>query len=166
MAELSLVASLVSLLDIGVRCGTAIGSLIREYRNAPDELIAASNEVSDFNVVLAEVEAACTSLNSSPTGPQTQTISALADQLRKAKAEWITLEALVRSMSTTLPSGAIKVERFSRLVKQGSVIKGKEALRQITHNINVLLESTSAYVSLFQCYYQYYVVLCAIDLLS
>ena len=144
MADFSLLSSIASLLDIGIRCGKSIGRLIIEHRHAPDELLVTSNEVSDFNVILTEVDATCSTLNLSPTGPQTQFIAALTNELDKARTALTALDKSVHSMYTTrLSPGATEVDSLAWATKRASIIKAKESLRETRRNISLLLQSST-----------------------
>jgi phage tail sheath gpL-like len=58
MDPFSATASAVALLGAGVTCARILRNLIKDFRDAPLELIAMSNEVNDLNAVLAEIEIA------------------------------------------------------------------------------------------------------------
>lgn len=58
MDPFSATASAVALLGAGVACARTLRTLIKDFRDAPLELIALSNEVNDLNAVLAEIEVA------------------------------------------------------------------------------------------------------------
>ena len=51
-------ASAVALLGAGISCARKLRSMIRDFRDAPLELAALSNEVNDLNAVLSEIETA------------------------------------------------------------------------------------------------------------
>ncbi|MCJ1314219.1 hypothetical protein MMC25_007899 [Agyrium rufum] len=143
MAELSLLVNVANLLDMGIRCRKSISDLVRQYRDAPNELIALSNEVSDLNIVLTEIESTYNSLSAHAGGPQTRFATALAGQLATAKANLNKLDSLTRSLSTALPSGSVKFNNFAWLSKRNLAIKLKDSIRDTRSNITLLLGSTA-----------------------
>ena len=138
---LSVIASVVALLDTGAKSASHLRRLIHEFRHADGELIALSNEVHDLHVVLAEVELAS---QITTFLPQTQLLTALSTQLGRAKTKLVELEALIQSISQLQPSGALEVNRVAWLSKKATAKRLQVDLRDVKQKIFALLSIKTA----------------------
>ena len=112
---LSVIASVVALLDTGTKTAKHLRHLIHYFRHADNELITLSNEVTGLRIVLTEVE--CASQDTT-TLSHTQLIDALSTQLNRAKAKLLKLDTLIHSLYKAHPSGASKVNKLAWLSKK------------------------------------------------
>ena len=138
---LSVIASVVALLDTGAKSASHLRRLVHHFRHADNELIALSNEVNDLHVVLTEVELAS---QNTTFLPQTQLLAALSTQLSRAKTKLVKLEALVQSISQHQPSGALEVNKIAWLNKKATAKRLQVALRDVRQQIFALLSIKTA----------------------
>ena len=141
---LSVIASVISLLDIGTRCATQVQRLLQAFRHAPEELLSLSNEVNDLKVVLSEVERTCQSFQHSNILPYTQTIAALDTQLDRASRKLIELESLIASLYIMSSSGRAKVDKVAWLSKRTTAKNMQEDWKGIRESIHALLNVSTA----------------------
>jgi hypothetical protein len=59
---LSVIASAIAVLSTGVTCANGLLGVIEDIRNAPNELIAHSNEVNNLNSIMDDAQKVCKSL--------------------------------------------------------------------------------------------------------
>ena len=138
---LSVIAGVVGLLEVGARCGKHLCCLIQDFRHAPDELFALSNEVNDLSVVLMEVESVCQSMQNANINPKSRIVDALATHLDRARSMLAELETLINLLS---PTGSVKVRRLVWLKKRTQTRKLQEGLKDVKRNIHTLLDTTTA----------------------
>ena len=138
---LSVIASVVTLLDTGAKSASHLRRLIHHFRHADDELIALSNEVNDLRVVLTEVEFAS---QDTTFLPRTQLLAALSTQLSKAETKLVELEALVQSISQPLLSGALEANKIAWLSKKTTAKRLQVDLRDVRLKIFTLLSIKTA----------------------
>ena len=138
---LSLIASVVTVLDSGTKCAKYLRRLVRDFRHAENELIALSNETNDLNTILAEVERISPSLAELP---QTQVIDALFKLLHRARIKLNDLEALTHALTVCLPSGTRQINRIAWVKNKGTAKMLQEALKNMRQEIHGLLTITTA----------------------
>lgn len=56
---LSVASGLVAVIGASTACAKQLSAIVRSYRDAPGEILALTNEVSDMSVVLTEMTAVC-----------------------------------------------------------------------------------------------------------
>ena len=138
---LSVITSVVTLLDTGTKCAKHLRRVVQDFRHADDELTALSNETNDLNVVLTEVEYACQAIKNAGTLPQTQVIDALRIQLDRARRKLVELETLTRLL---LPPGSIKANKLAWISKKATARRLQVDLRDLRHSLHALLDTTTA----------------------
>ena len=138
----SVFASVTSVLDISTRCAKRLYKLIQEFRHAPTELLALSNKVTDLRTVLLEVEGAFTNIAS--TGASQRSQATLKVHLDGVRMKLIELEALIGSLSCTLPSGTTVVDNFGWLRSRATVNKLPKSIKDARKNIHLVLSTVIA----------------------
>ncbi|MCJ1230828.1 hypothetical protein MMC12_007502 [Toensbergia leucococca] len=137
---LSVIASVVALLDTGSKTAKHLRRLIHHFRHADDELIALSNEVNDLCLVLTEVERTS---QDTTIRPQTQLMDALSTQLGRAKTKLAELETLIQSVSKVQLSGTLRVNKIAWLSKKATARGLQEHLKDVRLKICALLFITT-----------------------
>lgn len=115
----------------------SIAKVIRNIRNAPDELIALSNEVADLNLIVSDLEQLA--LEGNLVGASTQTLAML---LIQARAKMDELDAFIGNLLSA--DASLKAETASHRLRWalGKKRKANELLRQLRelrHNIAMVL---------------------------
>ena len=145
---LSVTASAIAVLGTGAACAKALLSIIQSIRNAPEELMALSNEVNNVNAIIHEVSKLCESLaveNSSTA----QFIETLERLLKEAK---VVLDALNNGLVSLVWKPKSRVQKFDQSVSWLSrktwAKKYLLRLQNIRTNITALLVSKTVLVLL------------------
>jgi hypothetical protein len=147
MDPLSITASVASLLSFSAACGTHLHKIIHNLRHAPDEILALSNEITDLNLILADLEATCQSIESSdspPTQSRAEFNGALTTQLINARSKLIQLNSLGTSLLVSMPDGRTKFRKYTWVRKKSFVVALRRDLVDVKRNIGILLASTTA----------------------
>jgi hypothetical protein len=148
---ISVTASIFSLIEFSTECAAGLGRLIHDYRHAPDEIIALSNEVYDFNLILDELQNFCHTFEAAVgfTHSSTAIDKALTSQLLLARSKVTKIDALRQALTTVLPSGEIGFQRHLWLYKKQEVKRLQHNLKEIRQKLAMWLETATAYVILF-----------------
>ena len=119
-------------------------SLIRSFRDAPGQLEALSNEVTDITVIVTEIDQMLRNThknNGTPAGKDRYLVRALSNIQDKVQR----LEALVQSCRR---SGAAKISRAAWLRVKSKAQNLQVELRDGRLNLALALGTFSAYISL------------------
>ena len=63
----SIALGVITVIDVTAKCAKTLNTLIREYKHAPDEVLALNNEIEDYRLVLSQLEDAATQIRSPAT---------------------------------------------------------------------------------------------------
>lgn len=137
MAEaFGVLSAAAGFLDVTFRASSGLHNLIIEYRNAPELILALSNEVSEARVVVERVrDAQQTVERLSDSQHDAVFLDNLKDQLAKARAIIADIECLANILSTGTSPG----ERFRWLRKKKDAARLKNRLQEATRRVNDLL---------------------------
>jgi hypothetical protein len=139
MDPLSLVASI---LTIGATMGVTLRAL-RSAQNAPVEVQALANEVTDIMAVVRDIEAALVESQLHQNAP-----SSLVSLLEKAHAKILDLDAIIKLRLENVQQGtqyAAQIPRFSWLRERPRVRRFQQELREIRLNLVATLGVTNLY---------------------
>ena len=148
MNSRSVSASLAALFTSTATCGTQLQSIIDalRYSSVPSEILALSNEVNDLRAVLAEVEANHQIMSRSiiVTGQAEYTDARTADQLERACSKIIELDRLISSSIKLSQHNKQIVRKAVWLRSKDSIAAKIRELREIKHNIVLIMASRTA----------------------
>ena len=112
-------------------------------RNAPEELIATSNELVDLHVILLQIQKAYQldlSMQPSSNEPSNHDVdSILAGELFRAQELVANLEALVVLFSRKLPDSKVKTDRIGWYRKRKTINEIKRSIKTAKTNLHFLL---------------------------
>ena len=146
MDPLSISAALVAFLGASGSCTKILRSVIHNANHAPDEILALSNEISDINILLSDIEATARFIDQAGEPEEQSTLSApLQLHLTKAKSILLLLETLASDLYTVLPDGRFKFQKLKWMQKKSAVLALKQDLVDIKRSLNLILSSTAAY---------------------
>lgn len=149
MDPLSILVSSITLLGAGIKVAESIVSIIGSIHNLPDELLATSNDVTDFSFVLMEIqetsvreERALTALRLGEARQallQADGIAAANLQaramLKRARDKLIEIEDLLRKAQAAQMSKKVLLLRM-KLLATDKLRVMREELREIKINIS------------------------------
>jgi hypothetical protein len=146
MDPLSITAAVVSFLSFSGSCAKHLRRLIHAANHAPDEILAMSNEISDINLILNDIENTNRTIETS--GAQGQASpdlnSALSEQLVIARSKIVQLEALSSKLFIRLPNGTMEFQRYAWVRKRSKAISSQRDLRKVKRSLDLLLSSATA----------------------
>jgi len=149
MDPFSITGGVITFLGFSGACAKRLRKLIHDTKHAPDEILAISNEISDLNIVLSDLEAASRTIeNASAVAqsslPEPDFGHAVTDQLAKARLKLHQLDSLLSELYITLPNGRNKFQRLSWIRKKGLATVLQRDLVNIRRTLGLLLASKSA----------------------
>jgi hypothetical protein len=145
MDPLSITAALVSFLTFSGPFASRLRRVISDANHAPDEILALSNEISDLNILLSDLEVASREIeNSSPPQPGHNVAHAINSQLGKAKATLVQLQTCASELYDTLPDGSLKFQRYMWIRKKSKVTALLQDLVGIKRSVALMLASATA----------------------
>ena len=149
MDPLTITAALVQFIGFSGSCAKLLRRVIRDANQAPDEILALSNEISDLNILLSDLEATNRVIGQARSPEARLEVSdAISAQLVKARSILVLLESLASELFTTLPGERLKFQRYKWLRKKSSVIDLQHGLTGVKRSLALLLASITAYDSL------------------
>ena len=128
---LSIIASAVALTQTSQTCVTLLVDLIKCVRNAPAEIQALSNEVTDLGVFFNNVQGLCENIDADDT-QQSRFLAAASQSLESARAALTELEGVLKK-SNSHAIGA--KERLKWPLQRGAVRKLREKFRKIKSDL-------------------------------
>ena len=124
--------------------------LTEDFLNAPKELVALSNEVSDLSVVLLQVQRQyCTGgdqLGRRATDADYDVDKALENQLNLAKQCLTEMDEFSRAISSDSAPGQVYVNRIAWVRRRSKVGKLRSGLESARKNIDLILTIKLQYV--------------------
>ena len=147
MDPLSISTAVAAFISFSGSCAQLLRRVIRDANHAPDEILALSNEISDLNVLLSDLEAtsrAIEQLHNPENSPDIPTADAISSQLVKARSILLVLEALASELFTALPGGKLKFQKYKWIRKKSLVLEMRQDLISIKRSLGLLLASTTA----------------------
>ena len=132
----------------GLRAAKALHNLIIDLSNAPNELLALSNEVCNLKLVLDAVGDAA-----KENEQNLQKLDRLGPLLFHTRVKLEKLDALMRKWSKFNRWREVRLKRMDRvywLKERNQVWDLQKQLREIRTNLSVLLEASSLYALAFR----------------
>jgi Fungal N-terminal domain of STAND proteins len=139
---LSVTASVIAVLGAAVNAAQTIQNLIRTLRQAPDELLALSNEVSDFRLVLHEID-----LSAQGQDVAYNSTSAILRILSRAEAKLDELDRFVKGFVRPHLSTVTKVDRVRWMKEKNNAQAIQSELRAMRMDLATLLVAKTSYVN-------------------
>ena len=139
MSNITALENVLGLIITSVRYAKEINSLIQRLQEAPDDLLALSNEVSDSTLVLLEFERASNDISRSTDFEDVNFTHLTASYLKRGNELWPDLKGLITSVQTTLPDGSVKLNAYQWLRLRSKTQKLKERLRNVRVGLHELL---------------------------
>ena len=144
MAEpISIAASIFTLLG-ACRASTRLAvDTYNRIQNAPQELIATSNELADLSVILLQIRKIY-QLDPGLQSPSTESMNhdvdtVLAVELNRAKELVADLDTLVTSLKKSLPGGKFTTDRIGWYRKKNTADKIGGGIKSAKTNLHFLL---------------------------
>jgi len=141
---LSIAASALGALDVGARVSTGILDIIRKWKNAPHEIVALHNEITDLRVVLDQMVYAYQILSDGLAYQDAGFVAAVHDHLEKALCYLKSLQTF--SMELQHLKGARRWKRW--LGSQNEVNSMRANLNIIRTELSQLFLAQNMFVSL------------------
>jgi hypothetical protein len=133
---ISILSGVVSLLDVSRRASSGLLALCRDLKNAPELILALSNEVSDINVVLSRMNDSRMAADSA-SKQNLSFLTTLEYQFDKAKVLLSDLERLLR----TLSQEKSRTQRIKWVLRKSNAEELKNQLREVRVKMNETLVS-------------------------
>ena len=133
---LSLIASIIAVVGAAETIGKTI-SKGKILRNAPDELLALNNEVSDLTVTLRNIEHCLPTNDTERSAVSQETLQHTSTLIERAKHRLIDINQLIhyRLLKSGSFEGDFKVFRTRWMREKSEVERHRIALRDIRQNI-------------------------------
>ncbi|KAI0506307.1 hypothetical protein F5B22DRAFT_624390 [Xylaria bambusicola] len=132
----SILAGAAGLADVSVRTSLKLRSLISEFKNAPELILALSNETTEISVVLERVNESRQAVERlGDLQHDTGFLDCLGRELNDARTILTDLEALAAMLSPGKPAN----KRFRWLRQKKHAVKLKGRLKEVRERINELL---------------------------
>jgi hypothetical protein len=135
MDPLSVVASVASLLEIGMRVSKELNGVIHTWKTAAPSIIALYNEITDLNVVLDHTRSAQETVQAKGAKYDAAFLEAMNDNLRQCEKVMVELDTLVVELRSM---GNLKM-KYKWLRKNSVASEMQTQLRDIRVRINELL---------------------------
>lgn len=148
MDPFSVFSSAISVLDIAIRASKALHGLYTELAEAPELILALSNETADISMVLSRVSEARKMLNRLDAPQNTAFLEALDRHILTAKVILSRLDILVTELHRQ--SGSVK--RIKWCLRKNKAFTLKDELRAVRQRINEILITYNMWVKLLSFY--------------
>ena len=132
---LSFTAGIIAVIGAADGVATTLAK-IRSLRNAPDELLALTNEVSDLRIILRDIENHFSQSTNRPQTPQDQ-LGHMSVLINRAKERILELDRLIqyRLVKPESVSDQIKISRQQWARAKDVINKFRQSLRDIRLNL-------------------------------
>ena len=148
MAALAGITSVISLLDVGVRAASSLRQVIQDRRNAPAEILALSNEVQDFAMVMYELKITCQDVRSNALlNGRSELLPILTQHMNRARSGLKAVEALIDNVHMDQKSETTMIMARVWSAKKQSACNLKDGLREVKINIQLLLQASTTMVT-------------------
>ena len=144
MDPLSIAAGVVQFLHFSGSCSKSLRQLVHTVRHAPDEILAVSNEVSDINLILSDIEATNKALEAAGAHINHEYLKGLSTLLPLARTKLGQLDGFVAELFLTQPDGQTKFQRYNWVRKKSAVIALQKDLVDVKRKLGLLLNSATA----------------------
>ena len=134
---LSIAASVITVIGAADSIGKSLGK-VKTLRNAPAEVLALQNEVSDLRIVLDDVNFCVLDMGSTETSTRiTIRLQHLSELVDRAKSQLLQLDKLLHYdiIKPGSLDGEFKVSRTEWLRAQSAVEAIRQSLRDVKLNI-------------------------------
>jgi Fungal N-terminal domain of STAND proteins len=135
MDPLSIIASALTILEVGTKVSKGLSEIINTWNGAPPAILALYNEISDLNVVLDHVSDAQRTVKANGAKFDTQFLEALDEHLYQARQLLSQLETLVRELKDL---SSVK-KKYKWLFKNSEATNLQHRIREVRSRINDLL---------------------------
>jgi hypothetical protein len=126
-------------LDIGTRLSVQTGSIIQAWMNAPDEILAVNNEVSDLNLIFDELKNVCQIEGAKSVEKDGRLVLALKQQIAAADKHLNEMKFLLDRLASMK-----KYKRRLKWLRQTSDVKKiHQNLRAVRLNTRELMVANS-----------------------
>ena len=140
MAALSAIASVVSLLDVGVRSANSLRQLLLDFRNAPIEVEALYAEVGDYAAVIIELEETCQNFGATSLPIiQPRFATTLQQQIDRNTVNLQAVEKLVKKVRKENTTGPANVKTGPWVLRKKVAGELKGRLQDAKINLQMLL---------------------------
>ena len=141
MSSLSPIASVVSLLDVGLRSANSLRQLLLNFRNAPIEVEVLFSELGDYAAVIIKLEEICQNIGATPLPTiQLRSITLLKQQIDRTKTIFEAVETLIKNVREESPRGPAKVRTRPWVFRKQIANELKNRLQDAKINLQILLE--------------------------
>lgn len=144
MANPFSISGIIGVFDVGIQASTRLSDVIRTLENAPQEILATHNELSDLTVVLDHARNACQTVQASANQYDIEFAAALNEQLQKAQGHLNDLETIMNKLLGIRESK----KRLKWLRQNSKATTSKDQLRSVRMKISELLQAHHVLVSL------------------
>lgn len=148
MDPLSVTAAAVSFLAFAGISAEGFQRIVRDARNAPEEILAISNEINDLMVVATNVEMVCSEL---PRTTDLQhsvasTLKSIDYYLSIANSKIQRSVILKDQICFQLPDGTRRINRISWVRNKSVFLTLVKDLKELKNNLNFMLVTMTLYV--------------------
>ncbi|RYP71212.1 hypothetical protein DL769_004732 [Monosporascus sp. CRB-8-3] len=135
MDPLSITASVIAVVGAAQKCAQGI-AMLREFQEAPEQLAALNNEVSDLELVLSHAS----SIGQQPSDDQHSSLLALSTQVERAGKQLHALRTLIEQhLVRHGKKGNTKVTRIGWIRERNRIAQMQRELRSTRLNISTAL---------------------------
>lgn len=131
--------SIIAVTDIGLRTAETLTGFITRLRDAPEELLALSNEVWTLNIVLEDVQ----ELERSPSDARARKMDTTRALVYQARMKLDLLNTMTTQWGRLSPWGDSftmrKRDKLLWLKEKGCVVRLQTELRKLRNNLSVAM---------------------------
>jgi len=143
---LSLTASVVAVATVAAQIAGALAELRRLCKQLPGRLHALSNEVSDIEVVLFQVDKVIEERSSSPIPTAETDHTTIPQLLKNAEAKLNELKSIIDSLAVSSRRNNVAIFRAGLWRKEQSRVQAlQEDIKAIKSSLNVILGASNSY---------------------
>ena len=145
---LSLTASVIAVVSAAEEITKTVSKQIKLLRNAPNEVLALNDEISDLIITIRNVGNYISSNSTNGAGVPQEVLEQMVSLVDKAKERVLQLEQLVhyQFLKSGLSDGDCKVFRFRWVRAKDTVERHRQAIRDIKQDIVLQLLLINTYV--------------------
>ena len=129
---LSITASIIAVIGAAEGVGKALAK-IKDIRNAPEDVLALINEVSDLRVILGDVEKSTRAAGTTPL-PHEQ-LAHMSTLIDRAKDRLLEIDQLIHYQLVKPDTSDIKVSRREWAIARPTIKRFRESLRDVRLNL-------------------------------
>lgn len=122
----SFALAVVGGVDVITRTSFAVGRLIKEWKEAPAQVLSLSQEIKQFHEIAKKLKEFSSSLEASPENNAIY-IAAITDLIRRAEPQWAELQKIIQSLIK--PTGQTRKQKWIRVANRVTALQ--ERLRSL-----------------------------------